>query len=144
LSGYSKEPKLDGTKQQLRKRGRPLSQKAQQAWLVRKLQKIVPRKDKAFVKQAAEQGLKTGDLGAMFYTIWALLADQNGVRIDDDGRVVGMESQHWFGTAVKLLDVGRKLLELQAIEAAEVPGRIVIDVSAPDVPLDGGDEIPMS
>jgi len=36
------------------------------------------------------------------------------------------------------------LLELQAIEAAEVPGRIVIDVSAPDVPLDGGDEIPMS
>ena len=141
-AGYSKKTGLESTSQA--KRGRPISAAAQQQWLVKKLQKLVDRKDRAFIKKAAEQGLKTDDLSAMFYTLWALLCDERGVRLDEQGRILGMEPAHWFGSAVKLLDVGRKLLELSAIEAAEVPGRMVIDVSEPTGPTDSGDEIPLS
>ena len=121
------------------RRGRPKTARTQHSWLVRRLVKTAASKeDGRLIKEAAASGLNSKDVGAMGVALWAQL----------QASATDMELHHFFGTATKLIDTLRKLLELQAIEASEVPGTMIIDVTAPpvddDAPPDAGDEIPIS
>ena len=121
-----------------KKRGRPKSRAAGESWMIKRLAKLAGPADAKLVREAAAAGLNSREVGAMGVALWAQLQKAS----------LDMEPHHFFGSAIKLVDVLRKLLELQAIESAEVPGQMIIDVTAPekanDSPPDMGDEIPLS
>ena len=100
-------------------RGRPLKRAAQDSYITRRLAKLVPGRDaKAFIRAAYRDGIKPADIRAMGAALWEVL---NIALAEGD-----INPGHYAGTAAKLMQTFVKLLELDAIEAAEVPGNINI------------------
>lgn len=99
--------------------GRPLKRSAQDSYITRRLVKLVKGKDaKEFIKAAYRDGISPADIRAMGACLWEVL---NLSLTEGD-----LSPGHYAGTAAKLMQTFVKLLELDAIEAAEVPGQINI------------------
>jgi hypothetical protein len=149
------------------RRGRPISRKAQQSYVLKRLRKFVRgANDRKWLAEVYERGMQSADLQAFLAAAIVKVDDAYEERhrvshlegqldelerlagkVDDAdvalqirdtvGRVqkeldrlhVGIDAAHYGGTIAKLTLAAAKLLELDAIEQAEVPGRVVIDMS---------------
>lgn len=100
-------------------RGRPLKRSTQDSYITKRLTKLVKGKDaKQFIKAAYADGIGPAEIRAMGAALWEVL---NVALAADE-----INPGHYAGTAAKLMQTFVKLLELDAIEAAEVPGTINI------------------
>ena len=100
-------------------RGRPLKRSTQDSYITRRLTKLVKGKEaKEFIRAAYRDGIAPSDIRAMGAALWEVL---NVALVEGD-----INPGHYAGTAAKLMQTFVKLLELDAIEAAEVPGNINI------------------
>ena len=100
-------------------RGRPLKRSTQDSYITKRLAKLVKGRDaKAFIRAAYSDGIGPADIRAMGAALWEIL---NIALAEGE-----INPGHYAGTAAKLMQTFVKLLELDAIEAAEVPGTINI------------------
>ena len=99
--------------------GRPLKRSTQDSYISKRLAKLVKGRDaKEFIRAAYRDGISPADIRAMGACLWEVL----NVSLAEGELSAG----HYAGTAAKLMATFVKLLELDAIEAAEVPGNINI------------------
>ena len=109
-----------------------MSYAAQKNWMCRRLRGwFKGKQDKAFIDQCFDEQISIRELHALYGATLIQLQQSRGEVAVLEGVpvVVGMEDQHFFGAMTKLLDVGRKLVELSLMQQiADAPDHIVIEV----------------